>query len=114
MAHTPRPRENQGWAEELNEIGPSVEFLVRRERKLDVETDVAARRLEKLEKGNSQPDEECEASLADAPTDAPKVVILVDKWFVDKGHGFGKSPFRRDRLRPRQRCPRCQSPHDKY
>ena len=54
---------------------------------------MAARRLEKLAKGNSQPDEECEASLADAPTDASKVVVLVDKWFVDKGLGFGKNPF---------------------
>ena len=63
-----------------------VEFLVRRERKLDVKADVAVRRLARLEKEHSQQeDEECEASLTDALADRTKVVTLVvDKWFVDK------------------------------
>ena len=71
-----------------------VEFLVRRERKLDVKSDVAVRRLERLEREHSQlEDEEREASLQDALADRTKVVkLVVDKWFVDKGFGFGKAP----------------------
>ena len=71
-----------------------VEFLVRRERKLDVKADVAVKRLARLEKEHSQQeDEECEASLPDALADRTKVVkLVVDKWFVDKGFGFGRAP----------------------
>ena len=71
-----------------------VEFLVRRERKLDVKPDVAVRRLARLEKQHSQlEDEEREASLPDALADRTKVVkLVVDKWFVDKGFGFGRVP----------------------
>ena len=71
-----------------------VEFLVRRERKLDVKADVAIRRLERLEKEDFQrEDEAVEASLPEALPDKTKVVqLLVDKWFVDEGFGFGKVP----------------------
>ena len=84
---------DQEWAKELREIRRTVEFLVQRERKLDVKTDVAARRLERLEKESSQLEgEEREASLEEALADHTKVVKLtVDKWFVDKGFGFGKA-----------------------
>ena len=79
---------------DLREIRRMVEFLVHRERKLDVRTDVAARRLERLERESSQlEDEERETSLEGALTDRTKVVkLIVDKWFVDKGFGFGKAP----------------------
>ena len=82
---------DQEWANELREIRRMVEFLVR---KLDVKTDVAARRLERLERESSQlKDEEREASLEEALTDHTKVVkLIVDKWFVDKGYGFGRAP----------------------
>ena len=87
VAHTSRPRQrrSESW------IGP---FLVRRERRLDVKADVAVRRLARLEKEHSQPeDEEREASLPDALADRTKVVkLVVDKWFVDKGFGFGRVP----------------------
>ena len=55
---------------------------------------MAVRRLERLEKENSQPkDEEHAASLPDAFADKTKVAKLaVDEWFVDKGFGFGKVP----------------------
>ena len=54
--------------------------------------DVAIRRLERLEKENIQ-HEALEASLPEALADKTKVVkLLVDKWFVDKGFGFGKIP----------------------
>ena len=82
------------WTQDLREIRRMVEFLVRRERKLDVKADVAVRRLARLEKEHSQQeDEECEASLPDALADRTKVVkLVVDKWFVDKGFGFGRVP----------------------
>ena len=36
---------------------------------------------------------ECEATLEEALTNQSKVVkVIVDKWFVDKGFGFGKTP----------------------
>ena len=82
------------WTQDLREIRRMVEFLVRRERKLDVKADVAVRRLARLEKEHSQQeDEECEASLPVALADRTKVVkLVVDKWFVDKGFGFGRVP----------------------
>ena len=82
------------WTQDLREIRRMVEFLVRRERKLDVKADVAVRRLARLEKEHSQlEDEEREASLPDALADRTKVVkLVVDKWFVDKGFGFGRVP----------------------
>ena len=41
------------WTQDLREIRQMVEFLVRRERKLDVKADVAVRRLARLEKEHS-------------------------------------------------------------
>ena len=82
------------WTQDLREIRRMVEFLVRRERKLDVKADVAVRRLARLEKEHSQlEEEEREVSLPDALADRTKVVkLVVDKWFVDKGFGFGRVP----------------------
>ena len=90
----PQAMMDQERDKELREIRRMVEFLVHRERKLDVRTDVAARRLERLERESSQlEDEERETSLEGALTDRTKVVkLIVDKWFVDKGYGFGKAP----------------------
>ena len=50
----PQATLNQEWAEDMREIRRMVEFLVRRERKLDVKADVAIRRLERLERENLQ------------------------------------------------------------
>ena len=84
---------DQEWDKELREIRRMIEFLVNWERKLDVKTDVAARRLEKLERESSQlEDEEREASLGGALTDRTKVVKLIVDKFVDKGYGFGRAP----------------------
>ena len=90
----PQATMDQEWDKELREIRRMIEFLVNRERKLDVKTVVAARRLERLERESSQlEDEEGEASLEEVLADHTKVVKLtVDKWFVDKGFGFGKAP----------------------
>ena len=58
------------WTQDLREIRRLVEFLVRRERKLDVKAGVAVRRLARLEKEHSQlEDEEREASLPEALAD---------------------------------------------
>ena len=80
------------WTKEL--IRQMVEFLVRRERKLDAKTDVAVRRLERLEREqDEQDDHDREASMTEALADKTKVVkLVVDKWFVDRGFGFGKVP----------------------
>ena len=94
VAHTQATTEERivEWAQWLHEIRRLAEFLVRRERKLHVQTDVAARRLERLEKDNFQvEDEEHEASLSDSLADKAKVVkLVVDTWFADKG--FGEVP----------------------
>ena len=85
----PQATMDQEWAKELRDIRRMVEFLVHRERELDVKTDAAARRLERLERESSQTkDEEREASLEQALTDHTKVVKLT----VDNGYGFGKAP----------------------
>ena len=61
---------------------------MRRERKDDLQTDVAVRRLKRLERENSQlVDEERETGLDVALSDKTNVV----KWTVDRGVGFGKS-----------------------
>ena len=46
------------WTQDLREIRRMVEFLVRRERELDVKADVAVRRLARLEKEHSQLEDE--------------------------------------------------------
>ena len=67
------------WTQDLREIRRMVGFLVRRERKLDVHSQLE--------------DEEREASLPDALADRTKVAkLVVDKWFIDKGFGFGRVP----------------------
>ena len=69
-----------------------LEFLVRRARKIDEKTEVAVQKFQRLEKErDEQDDKEREASLKEALADQTHVVkLVVDKWFVDKGFGFGK------------------------
>ena len=51
-------------------------------------------------------DAEHEANFQEALTNQSKAVkVLVDKWFVDKGYGFGKGP--RKRVHSHQRRARC-------
>ena len=69
---------------DLKEARKMLEFLVRRERKVDTQTEVATRRLERLEREND--DEE------DRVDNTKVVKLVVDKWFVDRGFGFGKVP----------------------
>ena len=75
--------------EDLKEMRKMLEFLGRRARKVDVKTEVAVKKLERLVKErDEQDDKEREASLKEALTDKTRVVKLV----VDKGFGFGKVP----------------------
>ena len=76
---------------ELLQVRELVGVLVRRERCAEVKTEVAARRLDRMEREKDDADDaEREANLQEALTDQSKVVkLIVDKWFVDKGFGFG-------------------------
>ena len=68
--------------------------LVRKERCAETKAEIAARRLDRMERERDQESEaECEGTLEEALTNQSKVVkVIVDKWFVDKGFGFGKTP----------------------
>ena len=102
------------WTRELREIRRMVELLQRRDRKLHVKADVAVRRLERLEKklpAGGRKARSLPVSLADRTKVAN---LVVDKWFADEKLRLLQHPDRRDRLHPRQRCPRCRSPHDRH
>ena len=59
--------------------------LVRKERCAETKAEIAARRLDRMERERDQESEaECEATLEEALTNQSKVVkVIVDKWFVD-------------------------------
>ena len=69
-----------------------IGVLVRKERCAETKAEIAARRLDRLEQEqDEQDDKEHEANLQEALSDKTKVVKLaIDKWFVDRGFGFGK------------------------
>ena len=58
-----------------------------------MKTEVAARRLERMERHKDDADDpEHEADLQEALANQTKAVrLVVDKWFVDRGFGFGKT-----------------------
>ena len=77
-----------------NELLPVRELLgvlARRERCAETKAEIAARRLDRMELEQHEADDaEREANLQEALTNQSKAVkVLVDKWFVDKGYGFG-------------------------
>ena len=79
---------------DLVHIRELLGVLVRKERSAETKAEIAARRLNRMERERDQESEaECEATLEEALADHSKVVkVIVDKWFVDKGFGFGKTP----------------------
>ena len=79
---------------DLVHIRELLGILVRKERSAEAKAEIAARRLNRMERERDQESEaECEATLEEALADHSKVVmVIVDKWFVDKGFGFGKTP----------------------
>ena len=65
----------------------SYSVLVRRERCAETKAEIAARRQDEAD------DAEHDANFQEAHTNQSKTVkVVVDKWFVDKGYGFGKAP----------------------
>ena len=83
---------------DLAHVRELLGVLVRRERCAETKTEIAARRLDRMEREQ----DEAEANFQEALANQSKAVkVVVDKWFVDKGYGFGKSPERRNRLHPR-------------
>ena len=78
---------------ELLQVRELVGVLVRGERCAEVKTEVAARRLERMEREKDEADDaEHEAELQEAlEIQAKAVKLVVDKWFVDRGFGFGKT-----------------------
>ena len=79
---------------ELAHVREMVGVLVRRERSAEHKAEVATRRLDRMEREQTEADvAEHEANLQEALANQSKAVkVLVDKWFVDKGYGFGKAP----------------------
>ena len=89
------------WVQELRDVKNElmhvrelVGVLVRRERSAENKAEVAARRLDRMEREQTEADDvEHEANLQEALANQSKAVkVVVDKWFVDKGYGFGKAP----------------------
>ena len=78
---------------ELLQVRELVGVLVRRERCIEKKAEIAARRLDRMEREKDEAEDgEHEASLQEALANQAKVVrLVVDKWFVDKGFGFGKT-----------------------
>ena len=79
---------------ELLHVRELIGVLVRKERCAETRAEIAARKLDRLEREqDEQDDKEREANLHEALGDKTKVVkLVIDKWFVDKGFGFGKVP----------------------
>ena len=79
---------------ELAHVRELLGVLVRRERCAETKAEIAARRLDRMEREKDEADDaEHEANLQEALANQSKAVkVLVDKWFVDKGYGFGKAP----------------------
>ena len=78
---------------ELLHVRELVGVLVRRERCAETKAEIASRKLDRMEREKDDADDaEHEADLQEALENQTKVVrLVVDKWFVDRGFGFGKT-----------------------
>ena len=79
---------------DLAHVRELLGVLVRRERSAETKAEIAARRLDRMERERTEADDaEHEADFQEALTIQSKAVkVVVDKWFVDKGYGFGRAP----------------------
>ena len=79
---------------DLAHVRELLGVLVRSERCNETKAEIAAKRLDTMEREQHEADDaEHEANLEKALANQSKAVkVLVDKWFVDKGYGFGKAP----------------------
>ena len=87
---------------DLAHVREMLGVLVRRERSAETKAEIPAKRLDRMEREQTEADDvEHEANLQEALANQSKTVkVLVDKWFVDKGLWLRKSPDRRNRLHP--------------
>ena len=94
MTLEPMVSEIRDLKSDLVHIRELLGVLVRKERSAEAKAEIAARRLNRMERERDQESEaECEVTLEEALADPSKVVrVIVDKWFVDRGFGFGKVP----------------------
>ena len=94
MTLEPMVSEIRDLKSDLVHIRELLGVLVRKERSAEAKAEIAARRLNRMERERDQESEaECEVTLEEALADHSKVVrVIVDKWFVDRGFGFGKVP----------------------
>ena len=94
MTHAEWVQDLRDMKNELMQVRELVGIVVRRERSAETKAEIAARRLDRMEREQHDvADAEHEANLQEALTNQSKAVkVLVDKWFVDKGYGFGKAP----------------------
>ena len=78
---------------ELLQVRELVGVLVRRERCAETKAEIASRKLNRMEREKDDADDaEHEADLQEALENQTKVVrLVVDKWFVDRGFGLGKT-----------------------
>ena len=72
---------------DLVHIRELLGVLVRKERSAEMKAEIAARRLDRMERERGQESEAgCEATLQVALADHSKVAkVIVDKTFIDKG-----------------------------
>ena len=79
---------------DLVHIRELLGVLVRKERCAETKAEIAARRLDRMEREQHEADDaEHEANLQETLGNQSKAVkVFVDKWFVDKGYGFGRAP----------------------
>ena len=79
---------------ELAHVRELLGVLVRRERCAETRAEIAARRLDRMERKQHEADDvEHEPNLQEALTKQSKAVkVVVDKLFVDNGYGFGRAP----------------------
>ena len=78
---------------ELLHVRELVGVLVRRERCAETKAEIASRKLDRMEREKDEAEDgEHEANLQDALANQTKAVrLVVDKWFVDRGFGFGRT-----------------------
>ena len=79
---------------DLVHIRELLGVLVRKERCAETKAEIAARRLDRMQREQHEADDaEHEANFQEALQNQSKAVkVLVDEWFVDKGFGFGRAP----------------------
>ena len=101
------------WTQDLREIRRMVEFLVRWKRKLDAKWRSGGlrgwrRSTPSWKTKNAKPASQTPSQTG--PKSRSSLLTVVRRQRLR----LWNSPHRRSHLHPRQRCPRCRSPHDRH